>query len=259
VPAVRNGEAEIAYEIRSSGKPLMLIHGAGGSGTTTWAPLLLDLEPGRKLIVPDLRGSGATRDPGGPLALEALVDDMVAVADDAGVARFDLVGFSLGGFVAAALAARAPERVTSLAVVAAGASGCDSRTRLQFQLWHDLYELDHDLFTRYWLLAGLSPRFVAAIPADELQRAATFRLAPGLGRQGLLNSEIDLRDRVGQIRARTLVVGCEHDTVFPSVMSRELAGVVPGANYLELDSGHMVVVEAPRQLAQTLARFFDGS
>jgi hypothetical protein len=35
--------------------------------------------------------------------------------------------------------------------------------------------------------------------------------------------------------------------------------VVPGANYLELDSGHMVVVEAPRQLAQTLARFFDES
>lgn len=257
MPAVRNSDAEIAYEARGSGKALVLLHGAGGSGTSTWAPLLPDLEPGRRLVVPDLRGSGATRDAGDPLALDVIVDDVLAVADDAELERFDLAGFSLGGFIAAAVASRAPDRITALAVVAAGASGSDSRTRLQFELWRDLHKLDHDLFARYWLLAGLSPRFLAAIPPAELARAATFRLASGLGRQSILNSEIDLRDRVRQIRARTLVVGCTHDIVFPASMSRELAATVPGASYRELDSGHMVVVEAPRELARTLVQFFD--
>src|SRR5947209_4763999 len=174
MPAVRNGGGEIAYDLRGSGRALILIHGAGGSGMTTWGPLLPDLERGRKLVIPDLRGSGATRDAGEPLALDLLVDDVLAVADDAKLAQFDLAGFSLGGFIAAAVAAHAPDRVAALAVVAAGAAGCDSRSRLQFELWRDLGELDRGLFARYWLLAGLSPRFLAAIPADQLERAATF-------------------------------------------------------------------------------------
>jgi pimeloyl-ACP methyl ester carboxylesterase len=206
-------------------------------------------------VVPDLRGSGGTEDSGEPLALDTLVSDVLAVAAHAGLDRFDLAGFSLGGFVALGLAATAPERVRSLTVIAAGASGRDSRTRLQFELWRDLYQLDRDLFARLWLLTGLSPAFVATIPPADLKRAATFRLAPGLGRQCVLNAEVDMRDRLDEVVAPTLVIGCRHDVVFPPSFSRELAESLPSARYLELDSGHMAVVEAPAALAQALCEF----
>ena len=231
--------AEVAYRVTGSGPGLVLIHGTGGDGTTTWSPLAPLLEPGRKVVVPDLRGSGQTKDSGESLALDAMVKDVLAVADDAGLDQFDLAGFSLGGFIALALALIAPERVGALIVIAAGASGRDSRAQLQFALWRDLFENDPALFARYWLLSGLSPRFLADIPPEELERAATFRLAPGLGRQSILNSEIDLRAKL------------------PSPLAKELAQFVPSATYQELDSGHMAVIEAPRELARTMTEFLD--
>jgi 3-oxoadipate enol-lactonase len=258
MPTVTNGRAQVAYEVRGSGRGLLLVHGAGASGITTWGPLLPTLEASRTVVVPDLRGSGQTRDPGGPLALDAIVSDMLAVADDAGLEEFDVAGFSLGGFVAAGVALSAPERIASLVVIAAGIFGGDSRTRLQFELWRDLYNRDQDLFRRYWLLSGLSPEFVAAIPADELDRAATFRLAPGLGRQSILVTELDLRGQIRAIRAPTLVIGCKHDGVFPPALSRELAASFPAARYVELDSGHMVVLEAPQLLVRAMTEFLDG-
>lgn len=249
--------AEVAYEVTGHGTGLMLIHGTGGDGTTTWSPLVPALEHGRRVVVPDLRGSGQTQDSGEPLSLDAMVADVLAVADGAGLERFDVAGFSLGGFIALALAVSAPKRVSSLIVVAAGASGRDSRARLQFELWRDLYDNDQALFARYWLLSGLSPRFLSAIPPDEMGRAATFRLAPGLGRQSILNSEIDLRDSLDEVKAPALVIGCRHDFVFPAPLARDLADSVGAATYREIDSGHMVVIEAPQALARAMTEFLD--
>ena len=80
--------AEVAYRVTGSGPGLVLIHGTGGDGTTTWSPLAPLLEPGRKVVVPDLRGSGQTKDSGESLALDAMVKDVLAVADDAGLDQF---------------------------------------------------------------------------------------------------------------------------------------------------------------------------
>jgi pimeloyl-ACP methyl ester carboxylesterase len=251
--------AEIAYRQTGSGPGLVLVHGTGGSGATTWAPLMRTLAEARTLVVPDLRGSGATRDDGQPLDLAVLAEDVLAVAGAAGCDTFDLAGFSLGGAVAAAVAAAAPDRVRALVLIAATGSGLDSRSRLQFEFWRDLYERDADLFARYWLLAGFSPAAVAAIAPAELDRAATFPIEPGLVRQAMLNTRVDLGSRLGGIRARTLVIGCAHDTIVPAARAAELAQAIPAAEYLELDTGHMVILESPQILARALVAHFTGA
>jgi 3-oxoadipate enol-lactonase len=254
MPTVQRDDAEVAYTVKGDGPGLILVHGTAASGTTTWAPILRAVAKDRTVLLPDLRGSGATRDGGEPLVLETMADDVLAVATDAGLDDFDLVGFSLGGAVAACAAARAPRRVRSLVVIATPLAGTDSRSRLQFGIWKDLYAADPALFARYWLLAGLSPGFVAAIPADELALAATFPIEAGLERQCTLNTELDLTALARAIAAPTLVVGCTADTVVPPAEVQRLAGAIPAAEYRAIDSGHMAILETPALLAHTILR-----
>ncbi len=255
MPTVRCGTAEVSYQVTGAGKPIVLVHGTGASGAGTWAPMLRCLERGCTVVVPDLRGSGGTRDGGGELTLEELAADVLAVAADAGLEEFDLVGFSLGGAVAASIAASAPDKVRALVLIATLPSGGDSRARLQFAFWRDLFDRDRDLFARFWLLTGLSSEFVSAIPAEDLDRAAAFPLAPGLGRQSTLNMHVDLMPILASIETRTLVVGCTHDVVVPAPRAREVAAAIRGAEYVELDSGHMVVLEAPARLVGVIDGF----
>lgn len=83
-------------------------------------PLLADHLPGVRLIAPDLRGRGRSRDLGGPYGLEQHARDLVAVLDHLGLESVAVVAHSMGAFVAVLLAARFPDRVSSLTLVDGG-------------------------------------------------------------------------------------------------------------------------------------------
>ena len=77
------------------------------------------LAAGRRVITVELQGHGHTRDIGRPLRYELLADDIAALLDHLGLARADLVGYSLGAGVALQVAMRHPGRVRHLAVISA--------------------------------------------------------------------------------------------------------------------------------------------
>ena len=91
----RLGELELYYEMLGAGPPLVLIH-----GSLMTAGLLKDypalLAAGRQVIAVELQGHGHTRDIGRPLRYELLADDIAALLDHLGLARANLVGYSLG-------------------------------------------------------------------------------------------------------------------------------------------------------------------
>ena len=83
-------------------------------------PLLADHLPGVRIIAPDLRGRGRSRDLGGPYGLEQHARDLVAVLDHLELESVAVVAHSMGAFVAVLLAARFPDRVSSLTLVDGG-------------------------------------------------------------------------------------------------------------------------------------------
>ena len=194
---------------QGSGPGLVLVHWTGWSAAGTWCHLLRRFEEWT-VVTPDLAGSGATVDPGGPLELDDLATQVAGAADAAGLERYAIVGFSLGAAVAAALAAREPDPVSALVLVSGAVSGAGARSRLQFELWRDLHRTNPELFARLWMLIGFSAPFVEGIPVADVARAATFPIAPGIERQCDLNTRIDLSEQVKAIRAPTLVLGCSH-------------------------------------------------
>jgi pimeloyl-ACP methyl ester carboxylesterase len=107
---------KIAYEMAGSGPAIMLLHGAG-QNRNEWrrTQFIQRLSPDFTVIAVDLRGNGESDKPTKPeaFALERLAEDLLAVADDAGVQRFHVWGFAYGAVIARSLAATS-DRVRSL-------------------------------------------------------------------------------------------------------------------------------------------------
>jgi pimeloyl-ACP methyl ester carboxylesterase len=138
------------YEIRGSGRPLVLLHGGLLTIDLNFGPLLEPLAASRQVIAVETQGHGHTADTGRPMTIEALASDVIALLDHLGIAQADLFGFSLGGLVAFAVALGAPTRVGKLIAASADAHRPPGResaplgedrlpTPADFQAWRDAY------------------------------------------------------------------------------------------------------------------------
>jgi pimeloyl-ACP methyl ester carboxylesterase len=259
VSVAQVGDARVAYVVDGSGPGLVLVHGTGGSGEVDWGPLLDRFTDAWTVVRPDYAGSGATVDGGGELTVEALATQVAGAAAAAGLETFDLVGFSLGAAVAAQLAADRSELVRGLVLLGGLANAVDdARCQLQFALWERLCDTDPDVFARLALLTALSPSFVSALTLAEAEEAVAFGVRnrqPGTARQAALDRRIDLRSSLGLIRARTLVIGQTLDAVIPVEHARELHAGIEGAEYVEIPTGHLGLLEQPDVVAKLIRDF----
>jgi len=254
--SVAVGRANVEYEVQGEGDPVVLLHGSTG-GRHHWmltAPAMTDRN---RLVLVDYGGGGETTDHGGPLDLEELVDQVLGVADAESLGRFHLAGWSLGGVIATATAARAPERVRSAALVCSWGT-TDAYLRFESDLWTRLLTEDPGLFWRYVLQIGFTPEWftVAADALESLIGLGVSALSSGAARHAELFSRIDVSDRLEAIRAPVLVAGARRDQIVPFEHSRALAAGIKDAELVEFDCGHFVPFERAGSLASTLSDFF---
>ena len=115
---------QMYYEIHgaSDGTPLVLLHGSFMSIMTNWGAWLPALVRDRQVIAVELQGHGRTADIDRALSYEQLADDIGALLAFLEIDRADILGYSMGGHAALAVAIRHPERVRKLVVVSAGFS-----------------------------------------------------------------------------------------------------------------------------------------
>ncbi|HEY4968848.1 MAG TPA: alpha/beta fold hydrolase, partial [Steroidobacteraceae bacterium] len=109
-------KSSLHYLVRGHGKPLLLIHGLGGSGAD-WAFQVAALEKRFRVIIPDLPGSGHSPPPRDGYTIQGFAATLWSLLDHLGVERTNIIGFSLGGAVALEMAARRPSRVPRLGLI----------------------------------------------------------------------------------------------------------------------------------------------
>ncbi|HYV87220.1 MAG TPA: alpha/beta fold hydrolase, partial [Candidatus Polarisedimenticolia bacterium] len=98
-----------------AGRPLLMLHGAGGAGT--WLPYMADLAARHDVIVPEHPGFGQSDTPDWLDTISDLANFYLDFLDQLDLNNVDLVGHSLGGWIAAELAARNTRRLASLTLV----------------------------------------------------------------------------------------------------------------------------------------------
>jgi pimeloyl-ACP methyl ester carboxylesterase len=99
------------YEVYGEGPPLVLLHGGIMTIDLNFATLIPELATRHRVVAVEMQGHGRTADTGRPITLAALASDVVGLLDHLGIDRTDVVGHSLGGAVALALAIGHPDRV----------------------------------------------------------------------------------------------------------------------------------------------------
>ena len=245
---------------RGSGPPLLLVHGFP-SNAAAWSAIAPRLDADRAMVALDMVGFGqSTRQPRRPLTGDAYADRLVGVLDALGLERVDVTGLSWGGSVVQRLAARHPERVRRLVLLASvnAAHVLPLRTAnlLGLAVAIRFPALARRAVRRFLARTSVDPDLpvetLVRAYVEPLQRPGTLAAMRRFVRDTAATAPIDLT----AISAPTLVVVPQADRVVPPARQEEIAALIPNARYEPIaGSGHAVQFEAPDRVVELMREF----
>lgn len=267
MPSLRTDGATLEYEVRGSGWPLVLLHGAW-LDRELWAPQLDGLARECRVVAPDLRGHGASTADGG-FDVARLADDLAALCDEVGAAHPVVCGLSLGGAVAQAFATARPDRLAG--VVLASTVRSVPPVPLPEAAKRVLFPTrPARAMVRLW---GPGPYFrwlLAAVEAAEGPWLALDRDARAYALERIdahdagsflrvLEAMADYRPRdLSGLSAPTLLVHGDREALPVAAQNRVMARAIPDARRVVVpDAAHFVNRDNPAAFGDALASFLD--
>lgn len=249
-----DGDVRLRYRDIGRGEPVVLIHGLTRD-LRDWSGVADSLAAGHRVVAFDLRGSGqSTRFTAASRYGTLMSDDVIRLLDHLQIRRAHLIGHSLGGVVAANVAARHPDRIASATLIAPP-SFSDSASFAQFnQRW--IVDLESGAgLVRFlqWLFPGMPAEAAAGGSAEALSTNSPATLAATLrGMSALMVTAAQTR----ALQVPTLIAVGSVDPLL--AQARELGARWPAARLLEIEGanhgdivGHPALWAAVRQLQVT--------
>jgi 3-oxoadipate enol-lactonase / 4-carboxymuconolactone decarboxylase len=243
---VTAGPVGVAYSVEGpSDAQAIVLSNSLGTTTALWDGIAERFAEHFRVIRYDLRGHGDSPTPSGPYSIDDLGQDVLNLVDALGVSQFAFCGTSLGGAVGMWVASREPERVLGLVLAAAAplfGTPESWRERAAAVRADGLSAISDALIGR-WFTEGFR-----AVRPDVVEA-----IIAGLGRcdpEGYALccealADMDLRDRLAQITAPTLVVGGSNDLVVPPEESLALSEAIVGSSLAVMPGAHLVAIERP--------------
>ncbi len=236
MPHAYRGDAEIYYEVRGEGPPILLVEGLGYA-RWMWRGQSPALERTFRLLLFDNRGVGRSTPLPGVSSMAEFARDALAVLDAARVDRTAVLGVSMGGFIAQSLAALAPERVSELVLACTSPGGPDAKP-MPVETWTEVTrevpgESAEDRLRRT-MATALTPGYPRTETA-EMDAIVADRLADPTDPtqwmyQALSSRDFDGRESDARLAARTLVTTGTEDRVLPWTNSLLLFKMIPRAS-----------------------------
>jgi 3-oxoadipate enol-lactonase len=257
-----SGDAKIFYKVEGAARPLVLVH-PFPANHKFWEPVAALLAPRYRLVMPDLRGHGASQTGPGPATMEKHAADLLRVCEGVGVERAIFAGVSIGGYVLFDFWRRHRERVQALIL-------CDTRAQAdtdegranRLNSAEQVLKEGKDRFLDEMITKLLGATTRSRRP-DLVAKAR--KLLGEMTPQGIAAVQRGMAERpdsiptLKTINVPTLIVVGEEDTLTPpadsELMHKHIAGskleVVPQA-------GHYAAFERHENVVGILRRFMDG-
>ena len=232
---------------------VLLMHSLG-SDLRVWDAQVARLARGFRVVRFSLRGHGLTEAGAGPCTIEDLADDALAVLDACGIAAAHVGGVSIGGMIAQAVAARAPQRVTSLIL-------CDTALALPPpEMWRQRAATVRaegvaavaDATLARWV----TPAFLASPAGRGLRQMLVRTDRHGYAAAAEALAVADLSRSTPRLRLPALVVVGELDPSTPIAAAEALRDAIPGARLAVIPgAAHIPMVERPDEVTAAILAF----
>jgi len=264
MPKIHISDIELYYEIHGEGEPLVLIPGFR-TGLWLWFKQVESFARRFSTIVFDPRGIGESDKPNMPMTIKALADDLADLLSALDVEGAHILGVSFGGFVAQEFAINYPQMTRSLILCCTSFGGPRHLlpSLAALQAMSEVAGLNTDERRRRNFQQAFSPKFVSERSVD-LEQAIGLRLQRPVSDQTHFAqlqaaATFDAESRVSEIKAPTLVLTGDEDTLLPSANSHNLVATIPLARLEIIEGGsHMFFIEQPKIFNQTVIEFIDG-
>ena len=235
--------------------PVLAMSSSLGTTHEMWAHQMPALEKKFRVLRYDVRGHGQSSVPAKSYAVDRLGRDVVALLDEVKAKRVHFCGLSMGGVTGMWLGRYAPERIDRLVL-------CDTGAKIGTpEIWNQRIKTCRESGMEP-LMQGVMERwftqgFRQKAPQEVEKIATQTRATPpeGYAKSSEALRDMDLRDEIAQIRAKTLVICGAHDPATTPADAKFIVDKIKGARYVELPAAHISNVEAAEQFTKALVDF----
>ncbi len=254
MPQIDANGTKLFYDLTGPAEgPVIVFSNSLGTTLEMWEQVIRPLAGTFRCLRYDTCGHGRSPVRAGPVSIRMLADDLAGLLDALGIAKAHVVGLSLGGMTAQALAIHHPGKVASVCLMATSAHLPPPEG------WRDRAALVRSKGMGAISEATMQRWFTPAV--DPARRTFFNSLLLGLDPAGyaaacLAIADMDLRPELKRIAAPTLVVAGSEDPVTDVAMSRGLAGSIAGAQLAVIErASHLLAIERPEETAAILLGF----
>ncbi len=268
MPFLQSNGVNLYYEIHGNGQPLILIPGLGYDGWM-WHKMIPGLAEHFQVITFDNRGSGQSDKPPGPYSAQLLAADVVGILDEFRLDKAHIMGHSMGGFIAQALAVDAPNRVDKL-ILSATNFGGPRHVPITPEAMAVLTDVSGDPIERLrrGIVISCAPGFAERRP-DVVEDWINHRIAHPIDPAGyqaqlaiglsLMPEAAAFEHKLAAVTAPTLILFGEHDRVVPPGNAGLMAEKIQDARVEILpNAGHFFPFEVPEEAIAAVTRFLMG-
>lgn len=259
MPFVKCSDINVYYEIHGDGIPLLFLNGLS-SDIPQRTKFINAAKKSFKIVIPDIRGAGLTDKPQGTYSIGQFARDAHELLGKLCCRRINVMGFSMGGNIAATIAIDYPDIVDRLVLISTKPAwmqpaGLSDEANRIFHSTEISEALLIDLFN---LIYG--PDYKKRVPVKSYVRARMTDPNPqpihAYLNQLQACEKFDLCAEIKNIRKPTLIITGKDDRLISPANSHWLHDSIAGSKLIEYDGvGHMTVDECPERLVRDVLSF----
>jgi pimeloyl-ACP methyl ester carboxylesterase len=247
--------AEIEMRERGKGAPLLYLHGGGGIASDL---AFLDLlAGGRRVIAPSHPGFGKSSLPDWLDSIDDIAHIYLELMDRIGLARVDVLGFSIGGWIAAELATKVPERISALVLIGPVGVKTGAPDKLDIP---DVFAMPREQLDRLRFHDPAKHAIdLAALSEEDLLIVARNRETLALLTWEPYMHNPKLNHRLHRVNAPALLLRGASDGIVSAEYLKRYAALLPTARIETIAAaGHLPQVEQPAATAAKILQFLNG-
>jgi pimeloyl-ACP methyl ester carboxylesterase len=269
IPAqrVRVGDIDIAYKQlgNNSGKPIVLINGLATT-MDIWSPTLLkELSSNHTVIIFDNRGVGQSTVGTKEFSINQFANDTIGLLDALKIKRADILGFSVGSYIAQEIALKNPNRVNNLILHASSCGGKNAVpprpevlqaviaiTNTSLTAQQKIDRITSTLFPSEWFKAN--PNYQSYIPTSK--EPVSFEIIQKQQQATVSWFSTGTCNTLSKITQPTLTIVGTDDMWTPAANSLMIAEKIPGASLVQIKgAGHGLMYQFPDKFSKVVSTF----